>query len=60
MAVHLASQRVMEKSGLTLTRAFRQPRPHEPGGDEHGNVEYALSKADWERQEAASKDPAER
>ncbi|MGH2584746.1 MAG: GNAT family N-acetyltransferase [Dehalococcoidia bacterium] len=58
---NLASRRVMEKAGLTLVRAYR-PTPEElaalgldaaaqdlfPGDD----VEYALEKADWERQEA--------
>jgi RimJ/RimL family protein N-acetyltransferase len=53
MAVHAASRRVMEKAGLSLTRSFRQPWPYPMDGDEHGGVEYALTKADWERQEAA-------
>ena len=58
---NLASRRVMEKSGLTLARAYR-PTPDEfaalgidaasqalfPGDD----VEYALTKAEWERQAA--------
>ncbi len=59
---NLASRRVMEKLGMTLVRTFR-PTPEElaahgldgsaqelfPGDD----VEYALEKADWERQLAA-------
>jgi RimJ/RimL family protein N-acetyltransferase len=58
---NLGSRRVMEKSGLTLVRAYR-PTPEEfaalgidaasqalfPGDD----VEYALTKAEWERQAA--------
>jgi RimJ/RimL family protein N-acetyltransferase len=50
MAVNLASRRVMEKSGLTLVRSFRQPWPYPIEGDDQGDVEYALDKADWERQ----------
>jgi RimJ/RimL family protein N-acetyltransferase len=51
MAVNAASRRVMEKAGLSLVRAFRQPWPYPIEGDEHGDVEYALTAADWERQE---------
>jgi RimJ/RimL family protein N-acetyltransferase len=53
MAVHAASRRVMEKAGLSLARTFRQPWPYPMEGDEHGDVEYSLTRADWERQEAA-------
>jgi RimJ/RimL family protein N-acetyltransferase len=53
MAVHGASRRVMEKAGLSLARSFRQPWPYPMEGDEHGDVEYSLTRADWERQEAA-------
>ena len=52
MVVNKASRRVMEKSGLTLVRTFHQEWPYRIPGDEHGDVEYALTKADWERQEA--------
>ncbi len=51
MAVHIASRRVMEKR-LSLTRTFHQPWPYPIEGDEHGDVDYALTKADWEDQEA--------
>jgi RimJ/RimL family protein N-acetyltransferase len=53
MAVNLASRRVMEKAGMTLVRSFHQAWPDAIEGDEHGDVEYALEKADWESQEAA-------
>jgi RimJ/RimL family protein N-acetyltransferase len=53
MVVHAASRRVMEKAGLSLARSFRQPWPYRMEGDEHGDVEYSLTKVDWERQEAA-------
>lgn len=47
MVVNLASRRVMEKTGLSLVRTFRQPWPHPIEGDEHGDVEYALLREDW-------------
>lgn len=50
MAVNLASRRVMEKAGLTLVRTFRRPWPYPVDGDKLGDVEYALTKADWEKQ----------
>ena len=53
MVVHAASRRVMEKAGLSLARSFHQPWPYRMEGDEHGGVEYSLTKVDWERQEAA-------
>ncbi len=53
MAVNAASRRVMEKAGLTYVRTFHQEWPERIEGDEHGDVEYALTKADWERREAA-------
>jgi RimJ/RimL family protein N-acetyltransferase len=52
MAVNSASRRVMEKAGLTLVRTFHQEWPDPIEGAEHGEVEYALTKADWERQHA--------
>jgi RimJ/RimL family protein N-acetyltransferase len=52
MAVHTASRRVMEKAGLSLVGTSRQPWPYAIEGDEHGDVTYALTKADWEHQEA--------
>jgi RimJ/RimL family protein N-acetyltransferase len=58
---NIGSRRVMEKAGLTLVRTFRMT-PEELAT--HGldpqdvwdgdDVEYALEKADWERQEAAT------
>jgi RimJ/RimL family protein N-acetyltransferase len=49
MVVNTASRRVMEKAGLTLVRTFHQEWPDRIPGDEHGDVEYALTRADWER-----------
>ena len=48
MAVNMASRRVMEKAGLRLVRTFHQPWPHPIEGDEHGDVEYALTRKEWE------------
>lgn len=60
---NLASRRVMEKAGLNLVRTFRFT-PEELAAEdtydgseqvlwEGNDVEYALDKADWVRQEAA-------
>jgi len=55
MAVNRASRRVMEKSGLTLVRTYWQEWPDVIEGSDQGDVEYALTKADWERQQAAER-----
>jgi RimJ/RimL family protein N-acetyltransferase len=47
LAVHAASRRVMEKAGLRYVRTFHQPWPDRIPGDEHGDVEYALTRAEW-------------
>ena len=47
MAVNIASRRVMEKAGLRLVRTFHQSWPYRIEGDEHGDVEYALHRAEW-------------
>lgn len=54
MTVNVASRRVMEKAGLRYVRTFHQEWPDRIAGEEHGDVEYALEKTDWERQEAAA------
>ena len=48
MAVNVASRRVMEKAGLRYVRTFHQDWPVRIPGDEHGDVEYALDRAQWE------------
>lgn len=50
MTVNTASRRVMERAGLTLLRTFHLSWPEPIEGTEHGEVEYALEKADWEQQ----------
>ena len=56
MTVNTASRRVMEKAGLTHVRTLHQEWPERIEGDEHGDVEYALTKADWERREAVERE----
>ncbi len=60
---NIGSQRVMQKAGMTLVRTFRMtPAELEAHGLdpdiiwEGDDVEYALEKADWERQQAAADD----
>ena len=48
MAVNTASRRVMEKAGLRYVRTFTADWPHRINGDEHGDVEYALTREEWE------------
>ena len=48
MVVNAASRRVMEKAGLKYVRKFHQEWPHRIEGEEHGDVEYALTKADYQ------------
>lgn len=48
MAVHTGSRRVMEKCGMTLVRTFVADWPDPIPGDEFGDVEYAITRAEWE------------
>jgi RimJ/RimL family protein N-acetyltransferase len=52
MTVNRASRRVMEKTGLRYVRTFFADWPEVIEGTEHGDVEYALTLADWRRGEA--------
>lgn len=47
MAVNVGSWRVMEKAGLRYVRTFHQPWPDRIEGEEQGDVEYALTRAEW-------------
>ena len=49
LTVNAASRHVLEKCGLRLVRAtpFEAGNPFE--GSEHGEVEYALTRPEWER-----------
>lgn len=48
MAVNAASRRVMEKAGLRFVRVFHADWPYRIPGDEHGDVEYAITREEWE------------
>ncbi|MEL5953327.1 GNAT family N-acetyltransferase [Streptomyces sp. CLV115] len=50
MTVNTRSRRVMEKSGLAFLRTFVEDWPETIPGSEHGDVEYELVRADWERE----------
>jgi RimJ/RimL family protein N-acetyltransferase len=57
MADNIASRRVMEKSGLLLVRTFPYEGPDVIEGSEHGEVEYALTRAEWEARAAGDGGP---
>jgi len=52
MTVNTGSRRVMEKCGMTLVRTFFMEWPYEIEGSEQGDVEYAVTREEWERQQA--------
>ncbi len=51
MVVNTASRRVMEKAGLRYVRTFHADWPEKIEGDEEGDVEYALTRAEWEERQ---------
>jgi RimJ/RimL family protein N-acetyltransferase len=51
MVVNTASHRVMEKAGLKYVRTFHQDWPDEIEGEEEGDVEYALTRSEWEERQ---------
>ncbi|WP_158884453.1 GNAT family N-acetyltransferase [Amycolatopsis anabasis] len=51
MAVNRGSRRVLEKCGLRFVRTFHEDWAEPIEGSEHGEVEYALTRAEWARQE---------
>jgi RimJ/RimL family protein N-acetyltransferase len=53
LAVNAASRRVLEKSGLRLVRTSPFEGPDVIEGAEHGEVEYALTRPEWEASRAA-------
>ena len=48
MVVNTASRRVMEKAGLKFLRVVHQEWPVRIPGDEKGDVEYAVSRSEWD------------
>ncbi|MFF4187676.1 GNAT family N-acetyltransferase [Streptomyces sp. NPDC001691] len=49
MAVNSRSRRVMEKAGLSFVRNYTGDWPEAIEGSEHGEVEYVLTRAEWEQ-----------
>jgi RimJ/RimL family protein N-acetyltransferase len=47
MVVNTGSRRVMEKAGLRIVRAFHAEWPVRIPGDEHGDVEYGITREQW-------------
>ncbi len=47
MTVNVGSRRVLEKAGLRYLRTFFLDWPEYLEGAEHGDVEYALTRAEW-------------
>ncbi|QHC24305.1 GNAT family N-acetyltransferase [Streptomyces sp. GS7] len=47
MSVNTGSRRVMEKCGLTYARTYYEEWPYPVAGDEHGDVEYVLTREEW-------------
>lgn len=52
MTVNQASRRVLEKSGLVLVRTYHSDDAPDIPGAEQGEVEYALTREDWEAAQA--------
>jgi RimJ/RimL family protein N-acetyltransferase len=48
MAVNAGSRRVMEKAGMRHIRTFTTTWPEKLDGDEEGDVEYAITRQEWE------------
>ena len=55
MAVNRASRRVMEKAGLVYTRRFYPDWLEPIAGAEKGEVEYALTRDEWEHREGTGR-----
>lgn len=49
MAVNTGSRRVMEKLGMRHVRTFHADWPVRIPGDEEGDVEYAITRDEWEQ-----------
>jgi RimJ/RimL family protein N-acetyltransferase len=52
MTLNAASRHVLEKCGLTLVGTLPYEGPFEIEGAEQGQVEYALTRAEWEASQA--------
>lgn len=58
MAIHTASRRVMEKAGMRHVRSFQAAWPVSIPGDEFGDVQYAITRDEWEAARQAAEDRA--
>ncbi len=56
MAANTASRRVMAKAGPRFVRTFQMEGPEVSARSEQEDVEYALTRAEWERWEAGGPD----
>ncbi|MDQ3973219.1 MAG: GNAT family N-acetyltransferase [Actinomycetota bacterium] len=54
MAVNTGSRRVMEKAGMRFVRLFHGEWPERIPGDEHGDVEYAITRVAWDAHREAT------
>ena len=54
MTVNASSRRVMEKAGLMYVRTFHLEWPEEIEGTAEGDVEYSITREEWERRSASS------
>ena len=54
MAINIASRRVMEKAGMRFVRLFHGEWPERIPGDEHGDVEYAITRVEWNARRTAA------
>lgn len=52
MAVNAPSRRVLERLGMTHVRTFFEPYPDPLPGSEEGEVEYAITRAEWKAAQA--------
>ena len=57
MVVNTGSRRVMEKAGMRLIRTFHQEWPDRIPGDDQGDVEYAITREEWEQLQARPTQP---
>ena len=54
MTVNAASRAVMERCGLRFVRTFHLEWDEPIAGSEHGEVEYEITKSEWEEQRASA------
>jgi RimJ/RimL family protein N-acetyltransferase len=54
MVVNEGSWRVMEKAGLRFVRRFVADWPDRIEGEEHGDVEYAITREEWLARDASA------